>query len=79
MVNGVTNASVTYQYTVAPRDTGTLIIPKASIREGDRDRFTEPISIKVLPNPDGSVDTPDPAPAMPPRQEPKKKIKTTRI
>jgi hypothetical protein len=86
-VNGRSSTSAIYNFTVAPRDTGTLTIPQAEIRNGKSAIQTEPLTIRVLPNPDGTVASPrtlrtDPPayPAMPDKPVPlKKKIKTTRI
>jgi hypothetical protein len=86
-VNGKSSTSATYNYTVMPRDTGTLTIPSATVRNGKSELHTEPLTVRVLPNPDGTVQTPQrlrleqaPYPQPPDKPVPaKKKIKSTRI
>ncbi len=81
ITNGQSMASATYQYTLTPLGEGTLTIPAMSIKSGDQDFFTEPITIVALP---GS-DSPRPeyhkrnTPATPPQVEPKKRIKTIKM
>ncbi|MBC7777420.1 MAG: BatD family protein [Phycisphaerae bacterium] len=79
IMNGETSASASYNYTVTPTQEGTLTIPAVSIKNGDGELHTEPISIKALPNADGvSPALPKRSPAQP-QSEPKKKFKTIRM
>lgn len=90
MVNGKTTSSISYTWYVEPRDTGTFVIPTASILVDGRELVTEPVEIHVFPNPDRIIEKPEkrrpsgldffgretlPEPSV----EPKKKRKTYRI
>lgn len=82
IINGAATSSASYNFVVMPRDTGTLFIPAAVFRSDETELKTEPVKIRVLPNPDGNWENP---PSDNPRGAPvkpetgKKKIKTTRI
>lgn len=79
IMNGETTASATYNYTVTPLDTGTVTIPSVSIKSGDGELHTEPVTIRAFPGADGV------RPALPkrspaePQPEPRKKIKTIKM
>lgn len=83
--NGVTNAVVRYQYTLVARESGPHTIPPATMKVGKTELHTEPITIQVGENPNGSVEPERPHTA-PKTQDPserqeklKKTLKTTRI
>jgi len=79
IMNGETSASASYHYTITPAMEGTWTIPSVSIKNGDMELHTEPITIKALPNADGvSPALPKRSPAQPPNA-PKKKYKTIRM
>ena len=83
--NRVTTSSVRYQYTLVARDTGTLMIPAATIKEGKAEYHTEPVTIHVLANPNGVQEFARPNARQKdkdvhdPQEKLKKQIKTTRI
>jgi BatD DUF11 like domain len=58
MVNGKTDASISFTYLVEPRDTGTFVIPSATMKNDDKTWISEPVDIQVLPNPDGIIEQP---------------------
>jgi len=72
IMNGVTTASASYNYTVTPIAEGALTIPSVRIKNGDGELNTEPIVIKALTSADG-VSKRSPAK---PQSDPKKKFKT---
>ncbi len=79
IMNGETKASASYNFTIAPADTGALTIPAVSIKNGDGELSTEPVVVTALPNNDGVRPAlPKRSPAQP-QPEPKKKIKTIRM
>ena len=53
MINGKVTQSKTYSYYLEPKDIGNYYIEPASIKVEDGFMETEPISIMVVPNPDG--------------------------
>lgn len=59
MVNGKTDATISYKWYVQPRDTGQFVVPSATVKIGDTEMTTEPIQIEVFPNPDGIIEKPD--------------------
>ena len=59
MVNGKTDATVTYTWQILPRDTGQFVVPSATVKIGEAELTTEPIPIEVFPNPDGIIEKPD--------------------
>jgi hypothetical protein len=79
IMNGETRSTASYNYTVAPADTGIVTIPAASVKSGSTELRTEPIVIKVRPGADGlSPVQPQRSPYQP-SSEPKKKIKTIKM
>ncbi len=79
IINGETSASASYNYTVTAIQEGTLTIPAVSIKNGDGELHTEPITIKALPNADGlSPALPKRSPAQP-QNEPKRSFKTIKM
>lgn len=59
MVNGVSSQSMSYSYYLQPTEEGQFFIEPASI-EIDGEIFeTNPIEIKVAPNPDGIIQQPN--------------------
>jgi hypothetical protein len=58
MENGKTDASISYSYLVEPRDTGTFLIPSATMKSDNKTWTSEPFEIHVFPNPDGIIDEP---------------------
>lgn len=80
IMNGETHSTASYHYTVAPTDTGTVVIPAATVKIGNTEMRTEPVTIKVRPSADGlSPELPQRSPYHPPSSEPKKKIKTIKM
>lgn len=90
MMNGKTTSSVSYTWYIEPRDTGTFIIPSATIAVDGRELTAGEVEIHVFPNPDRIIEKPEkrrssgldffgreelPEPSI----EPKKKRKTYRI
>ncbi len=76
IMNGVTTASASYNFTVTPIAEGALTIPSVRIKNGDGELSTEPIAIQALPSADGvSPALPKRSPAKP-QSDPKKKFKT---
>lgn len=79
IMNGQTSASASYNFTITPAEEGTLIIPAVSIKNGDSELSTKPITIQALPNADGVRPAlPKRSPA-PQQSEPKKRFKTIRM
>ena len=66
IVNGQASTTAAYQFNVTPVEEGTQIIPSATIRNGEKELHTEPLSVQVLPNPDGTS----------PRTQPEKRKET---
>lgn len=54
IIDGQTSTTAAYQFNVTPFEAGTRIIPSATIRSGEQELHTDPISIQVLPSPDGT-------------------------
>ncbi len=93
MINGETKSSLTYTYFVEPKNEGEAVVPEAKMVVGSETYLTKPLTIKVLPNPDGVQVAPEqpterydfwgrPVPDEPtptPPVTPKKKRPTTRI
>lgn len=59
IMNGKTTATLSYTWYIEPRDTGTFIIPTASILVDGRELTTEPVEIRVFPNPDAIIEKPE--------------------
>ncbi len=59
MVNGETSSTVSYKWQVQPRDTGTFVIPSATVAIGGGASLTDPIEVQVFPNPDNIIERPD--------------------
>jgi len=79
IMNDETNTYASYNYTVTPAEAGTLTIPSVSIKNGETELHTKPITIKALPNADGvSPVLPKRSPDQAPNA-PKKKYKTIRM
>lgn len=76
IANGRTSTTAAYQFTVTPLEEGTQIIPSATIRSGDQELRTDPISIQVLPNPDG---TPPQVQPLKGKDDGKPRIKTIKM
>ncbi|MEZ4920996.1 MAG: BatD family protein [Saprospiraceae bacterium] len=53
ILNGVRRSETTYQYYIVPREEGVFTIPSMSLESDSGTLVSEPIEIKVLPNPDG--------------------------
>ncbi len=58
MINGKVNQSVSYTYYLRPREIGNYYIEPASIAVGEKVLETGPISVIVVPNPDGVIREP---------------------
>ena len=59
MVNGVTTQSKSYSYYVEPQEEGLFFIEPASVEIDGHILETEPVEIKVMPNPDGIIQSPN--------------------
>ncbi len=59
MVNGVTSQSMTYSYYLEPKEEGVFFIEPASVEVEDKIIETAPLEIKVAPNPEGIIQSPD--------------------
>ncbi len=85
MINGVTNYSISYSYFLVAKKEGELVIPEATMDLDGEILNTKPLTIKVLPNPDGQIENEenDENPQIfeqpKPEAKPKTKRKTTRI
>ncbi|MDO8368402.1 MAG: BatD family protein [Saprospiraceae bacterium] len=79
IMNGQTSAFASYNFTITPVEEGTLIIPAVSIKNGDSELFTKPITIQALPNADGVRPALPKRTPSPPQPEPKKRFKTIRM
>lgn len=55
MINGAVNQSMTFSFFLQPKEIGKYYIPPASIKVGGKILETDPITIWVLPNPDGII------------------------
>jgi uncharacterized protein (DUF58 family) len=78
--NGETTSSATYHYTITPMEAGDWTIPAVSIKTGEGELRSEPITIQAAPNPDGiKPGAQKRLPARPYNSEPKKKIKTIKM
>ncbi|MFN0176661.1 MAG: BatD family protein [Saprospiraceae bacterium] len=76
IMNGETNTSASYNFTVTPVAQGKLSIPSVRIKNGDSELYTEPIAVQAFPSADGvSPALPKRSPAKP-QSEPKRKFKT---
>ena len=56
MMNGTTKKQMTYSYILKPREIGTFYIEPAFVNGGSGEMYTEPITIQVLPNPNGTIE-----------------------
>ena len=83
MINGEISQSLSYSYYLQPEEVGEFYIPPASIEVDGKVLETEPLTIKVAPNPNGEVISPRrSAPSNPffqPAPKPKKPKKKRRI
>lgn len=80
--NGVTVASMRYEFSVVARDTGLIQIPPATLKDGKNTYQTEPIMLHVSGEPVSDPETPASYPDQQPAPKPeklKKTIKTSRI
>lgn len=59
MANGEVTQSVSYTYYLRPRDVGNYYIEPASIAVGEKVLETTPVSVTVVPNPDGVIQEPE--------------------
>jgi len=59
IVNGVKSQSMTYAYFVEPTEEGLFFIEPANIEIEGNIFETEPIAIKVVPNPEGIIQKPE--------------------
>ena len=59
IINGKTTATLSYTWYIEPRDTGTFVIPTARIEVDGRELTTEPVEIRVFPNPDSIIEKPE--------------------
>lgn len=59
MVNGEVTQSVSYTYYLRPRGVGNYYIEPASIAVGEKVLETTPVSVTVVPNPDGVIQEPE--------------------
>jgi hypothetical protein len=55
MINGKVSQSSSYTYFLMPQDVGTYQIHQANLENGENTWSTEPMTIIVLPNPDGII------------------------
>lgn len=58
MINGDVTQSATYSYTILCDDIGELTILPGYLETGSETYETEPLSILVLPNPEGIIEQP---------------------
>ena len=58
MINGDVTQSATYSYTILCEDIGELTILPGYLETGNETYETEPLSILVLPNPEGIIEQP---------------------
>ena len=58
MINGDVTQSATYSYTILCNDIGELTILPGYLNTGSETYETEPISVLVVPNPDGVIEQP---------------------
>jgi len=56
MMNGTTKKQMTYSYILKPREIGTYYIEPAFVNGASGELYTDPITIEVLPNPNGTVE-----------------------
>ncbi|MEL6389032.1 MAG: BatD family protein [Bacteroidota bacterium] len=73
MINGEVTQSASYEYLLLPLEEGNLTIASATVSNGVEPLQTEPLSIVVLPNPDGIqqryanyINKPNPGIILPP-------------
>ena len=59
IINGESTQSLSYTYYVQPKEEGLFFIEPASVDLDGQARETEPISIVVLPNPEGIIQKPE--------------------
>lgn len=59
IVNGERSQSSSYTYYVEPKEEGLLFIEPASVELDGEAKETEPVSVMVLPNPDGIIQRPE--------------------
>lgn len=78
---GETKASASYNFTVTPLEAGEKTIPAVSIKVGDKEWWSEPIKLEVLPGDGNAIpQNRKRSPAAPQTDpEPKQKIKTIRM
>lgn len=67
LTNGLMNQSVTYEFVLKPQYEGLFHVAPASIRVGDAVLETQPLAVKVMPNPKG---IPQPQAPQPNRRSP---------
>jgi len=94
IINGVSSQSMSYTYFLKPQEEGQFFIEPASVEIEDTILETEPIEIKVVPNPEGIIQRPERRenrifdsffdfPSFPKEEQkktkPKKKRKTVKI
>lgn len=58
MINGVTSQSQSYAYYLLPKEEGLFYIPPANVEVDGAVLETEPVEIKVFPNPEGIIQKP---------------------
>jgi hypothetical protein len=78
-MNGQTSASASYYYTLTPMEEGVLTIPSVSIKNGETELHTEPITIQALPSADGSRPSNPKRSPVTPQEEPRKRTKTIKM
>lgn len=59
IINGVSSQSMSYSYYLEPKEEGQFFIEPASVEIEGTILETEPLEIKVVPNPDGIIQTPN--------------------
>ncbi len=91
IINGKVNQSQSYSFYLKPQEVGVFYIDPASVELDNEILETEPVPIKVVPNPDGIITQPEqqqrhpffsfPEPQQPPtpKKKPKKKRRIYRL
>lgn len=59
MINGKTTQSMSYSFFIEPKEEGVFYIEPASVAIDGKIIETEPVTIKVAPNPNGIIQTPE--------------------
>lgn len=59
MINGVTSQSMSYSYYLEPQEEGQLFIEPANVEIDGNILETEPVEIKIVPNPEGIIQKPN--------------------